>query len=88
LTIDVADVTPAPAGSYYPHELIGARCVDRSRGDLGAIEDIADAGGGPLLIVRGRGGELLVPFVERFVVGLDRGARRLDVDLPAGLVEP
>lgn len=87
LQIDSSEVEPAPDGSFYPHELLGARCVDLERGDLGVIEDLVDAGGGPLLVVRRDGREVLVPFVERFVRGLDRGERRLDVELPAGLVE-
>jgi 16S rRNA processing protein RimM len=90
LLIDRSEVEPAPDGWYYPHELLGVRCVDAQLGDLGIVADIVDAGGGPLLVVRGGEagwGEVLVPFVERFVRRLDREARRLEVDLPAGLVE-
>lgn len=87
LEIPAGEVPPAPAGSFYHYELIGCRCYDRDAGDLGEVVELLEDGGGLLLLVAGAGGRLLIPFVERFLVRVDRERRRIDLELPAGLVE-
>jgi 16S rRNA processing protein RimM len=67
---------PLPAGSYYHHQLKGLRVEDPAGRGLGTVEDVHDVGGGaPVLVVRGRGPELLIPLAEDFVrsVDLERG---------------
>ena len=50
--------------------------------------EVIDAGAGPLLVVAmADGRKLPLPFVERFVVGVDVAARRIDWRLPEGLIE-
>ena len=44
-------------------------------------------GGGLLLEVESGERRLLVPFVDAFVVKIDVAARRIDLDLPPGLVD-
>jgi 16S rRNA processing protein RimM len=87
LEVELASVPEAPQGAFWQHELLGAHCHDRRTGDLGRIEELLEQGGGLLLRVVGVRGELLVPFAAPFVGGLDRAARRLEVDLPEGLIE-
>lgn len=87
LEVALASVPEAPEGAFWQHELLGARCHDRRSGDLGRIEELVDQGGGLLLRVVGERGELMVPFAAPFVGELDRSARRLEVDLPEGLIE-
>jgi 16S rRNA processing protein RimM len=67
-----------PPGSYYHHQLRGLRVQDPRGRELGTVEDLMEMGGGaPVLVVRGRGGETLIPLAEDFV-------RRVDLD--AGLL--
>lgn len=81
-------VPPAPAGAFYHFELIGCRCRDRREGDLGAVVDlVADGGGWLVVAAREDGRRLALPFVDRFLVGIDAAARTIDWDLPEGLVE-
>lgn len=87
LEVAAAEVPPAPAGAFWQHELLGARCRDREAGELGVVAGLEDQGGGLLLRIEGPRGVLLVPFVEPFVAGLDREARALELSLPAGLIE-
>ena len=82
-----SEVPPAPPGSYYHFELVGCNVIDRSHGDLGRVEAVVEDGGGVLLRVGGIGGELLVPFVRAFLIEVDVGSRRIEVDLPEGLIE-
>jgi 16S rRNA processing protein RimM len=82
-----SEVPPAPRGTYYHFELVGCTVVDRSRGDLGRVEAVVEDGGGVLLRVAGNAGELLVPFVRAFLIEVDIGSRRIEVNLPEGLIE-
>ena len=87
LEVPAREVPPAPPGSYYFYELVGCRCHDRRAGELGEIVDLLEDGGGLLLLVERPGARLLVPFVERFLRGVDREQRRIELELPEGLVE-
>ena len=80
-------VTPAPAGSYYYFELAGCRCRDTNHGDLGQVCEVIEDGGGLLLEVRAGERLLLVPFVEEYVAAVDLAERRIDLQLPNGLLE-
>jgi 16S rRNA processing protein RimM len=86
LRVPLADVPDAPPGTYYVFELIGCRCVDESDGDIGKVVDIHEDGGGTLLEVESDGTRSVIPFVEAFVVRIDRESRRIDLRLPEGLL--
>lgn len=88
LEVERARVPEPPAGAFYHFELIGCRCRDRRAGDLGRVADLLADGGGWLLIAEREDGQrVALPFVERFLVGVDREGRTIDWDLPEGLVE-
>lgn len=80
-------VPEAPEGTWYYFQLAGCRCRDRREGDLGEVVDVVEDGGGILLDVRAEGRRLLVPFVREFVREVDPEARRVELELPEGLVE-
>jgi 16S rRNA processing protein RimM len=88
LEVPAAAVPPPPAGAYYLFELVGCRCVDRRRGELGVVVDVVEGGGGWLIVVEGEGGRRWpLPFVERYLARVDRGAGRIEWELPEGLIE-
>jgi len=80
----------------YIGDLIGCLLVDLSQTNeagapgvsVGVIEDV-DRTAGPvaLLVVEGAAGEVLVPFAKSFLRKLDLAAKRVEMDLPAGLVD-
>ena len=80
-------VPVAPAGRYYVFELIGCRCVDARDGEVGTVVDIVEDGGGILLEIEREGSRSAIPFVEDFLVRIDRAARTIEVRLPEGLLE-
>lgn len=86
LRVPLGEVPAAPAGTYYVFELIGCRCFDERDGDIGAVVDVQEDGGGTLLEVEKEGGRSVIPFVEAFLVQVDREARRIDLRLPEGLL--
>lgn len=72
-------------GEYYESDLIGCEVVERATGaSLGRVTAWQETGGSGLLEVAGG---LLIPFVRSICVAIEPEARRIVVDLPAGLKE-
>ncbi len=87
LAVARAEVPGAPAGSFYYFELVGCFCRDRRAGDLGRVSDLLEDGGGLLLAVNDGARTLLVPFVESYLADVDVEGRKIELDLPEGLIE-
>lgn len=74
-------------GAAYVSDLVGSALYDGAQ-LVGRIEAVQPgAGDAPLLVVRQGGREHLVPFAAEFVRGFDAAAKRLEMALPAGLLE-
>jgi 16S rRNA processing protein RimM len=79
----------------YVSDLIGCTLLDVSGAAAGAspvaVGEIVDvdrtAGPVPLLVVRGTSGEILIPFAKSYLKKIDVAAKRVEMDLPEGLVE-
>jgi 16S rRNA processing protein RimM len=70
-------------GEYYQSDLIGCEVVERESGALlGRVTAWQDAGGAGVLEVEGG---LLIPFARSICVAIEPEARRIVVELPAGL---
>lgn len=87
LEIDRSRVPNAPPGAFYFFELVGCECVDHQAGELGRVVRVLDDGGGLLLEIEGGRKSLLVPFVEAYLQDVDLVKRRIELDLPEGLIE-
>jgi 16S rRNA processing protein RimM len=88
---------PLEDDSTYISELIGCTVFDGAVA-VGVVEDVQFAttpdgsrrleDAAPLLAVASSDGdEILIPFAKAFVVKVDTEAKRIDMTLPAGLVE-
>ena len=82
LRIEEADLAPLPEGSYYHHQLRGLRVEEASGAVVGRVEDVFDAGAGPVLVIGGDAGETLLPLVDSFVERVDVAGGRLVACLP------
>lgn len=74
-------------GEFFLHELVGLRVVDEEAGELGEVGEVYEAPAAPLLGVRIRGEERLIPFHGETVIEVDLAAGVLRVRLPEGLLE-
>jgi 16S rRNA processing protein RimM len=72
--------------AMYLHEIPGSEVVDGGE-VIGVARDLTGPAGAELLVVEARGKEHLIPFRAPIVRRLDRAARRIEVDLPPGLLE-
>ena len=81
--VPLSQRTPLAAGEFYQDDLIGCQVIDRATGQaLGSVSGWQDGGGAGLLVVNG---DLLIPFARSICLLIDPAARRIEVDLPAGL---
>lgn len=80
---------PEEALAAEADTLVGFEVHDARAGFVGAVESVVENPGQFLLsVARADGGQpVLVPLVDALVVDLDEDARRIDVDLPDGLLE-
>ena len=77
--------TPLEEDEFFQSDLVGCEVVERLTGErLGRVERWEDSGGAGLLVLEGG---LLIPFARSICVTIDPAARRIEVELPAGLKE-
>ena len=53
--------------------------------DLGRVTEVLQTGANDVWVVRGRGGEVLIPALKDVIVGVDLDAGAVTVALPEGL---
>ena len=84
--VPVSERVALEEGEFFQDDLIGCEVTDRGTGEsLGPVTAFED-GGGPGLLVIGKGNDaLLIPFTRSICVEIDPSARRIVVDLPEGL---
>jgi 16S rRNA processing protein RimM len=72
------EVEELPAGSYYHYQLKGLKVEDPAGRPLGVAADVLVTGGeAPVLVVRGAGGEVLIPMAEAFIRQVDLAQGRI-----------
>lgn len=74
-------------GSVYISDLIGCEIIDlnQSPAIVGVVSDVDRTAG--LLSVDTANGEVLIPFAKAYLVSMDLPAKRIEMRLPAGLLE-
>lgn len=86
--MDDEELEQLPKGTYYVKDIIGYQVEDQRRGMIGILIDVKDNGAQNLFIIeKNQGGELLVPAVEEFFVGVDQERKVVLVDLIEGMYE-
>ena len=85
ISVPLAEAAPLPAGSYYGVELIGVRVVTNTGEAIGTVREVMSTGSNDVYLVRGPGGEVLVPAISDVVQDFDREQRLLTIELIDGL---
>ena len=87
LQVPLVERAPLEQGASYVSDLIGCMVFDRGR-QVGTVKDVRfGAGEAPLLVVGAGKSELEIPYAEEFLTGLDLERKRIEMNLPEGLLE-
>ena len=91
LVIPREERIPLSGDAVYVSDLLGIRVIDVSGGgflDAGEITDVEPEGPGPaMLVLRSPAGvEVLIPFVRAYLRKIDLEGKRLEMELPEGLL--
>ncbi len=85
---------PLEEGAAFVSDLVGCEVLAIALGELqllGVVKDLQfGAGEAPLLVIRPKVGsteDLLVPYAAEFLRSVDFGRRRIEMQLPEGLLE-
>lgn len=85
--------TELEAGAAYVSDVVGCEvCIKNADGQqmLGTVSEVQfGAGEAPLLVVRAKVGaerEILVPYAQEFLKSVDFQQRRIEMELPEGLL--
>jgi 16S rRNA processing protein RimM len=92
VAIPAVERAPLDDGSVYISDLIGCHVIDlrSNQRDAGEVVDVdRDTTATPLLVVRapGQKDEVLIPFAKAFLRKVDLDAKRIEMELPEGLLE-
>jgi 16S rRNA processing protein RimM len=86
LFIPKAELPPPEDGSFYWFDLIGIAVYTVDGVYLGRIESIMETGSNDVYVVQGEKKEVLIPALESVVIKVDLRQKRMQVDLPEGLI--
>jgi len=86
LFIPKAALSPPEDGSFYWFDLIGIAVYTIDGAYLGRIESIMETGSNDVYVVQDEKKEVLIPALESVVVEIDLRQKRMQVDLPEGLI--
>lgn len=82
---------PLEDGALYVAELIGMTVLDVSCGktrEIGTVTDVIPNGAGPDTLQIGKGtNAVLVPFAQAYLKKIDPRLRRIEMELPEGLLD-
>ena len=73
-------------GSYYWYDLIGMDVFTTDTAYLGRIERIIQTGSNDVYVVKNDTDEILIPALASVVIDIDLEHKRMQVELPPGLV--
>lgn len=73
---------------YYYHDIIGYEVVGKTTEIIyGTVQSVVEGSGQDLLTFMVEDKEVLVPINDEIIVGVDKTAAKLFVELPEGLIE-
>jgi 16S rRNA processing protein RimM len=87
LQIERAERAELEAGAIYISDLVGCVVMDGET-EVGTVSGIDPSSGeAPNLIIKNGGREFLVPFAEAYLRKVDTAGKRVEMQLPEGLLE-
>ena len=86
LLVPEAELPPLPEGRYYIYQLEGLDVWEKGV-CYGTLKEVMQPGGNDVYIVSDGTKEILIPALKTVIKEVDLEKRRMEVELPAGLLE-
>ena len=86
LFVSKAELPQLENGSFYWFDLIGIAVYTIDDVYLGRLEAIIETGSNDVYVVKDKKKEILIPALASVVLNIDLGQKRMQVDLPEGLI--
>lgn len=83
IAVPRAELPEEEEGEYYWSDLIGLKVLNLGGEELGRIETLLETGANDVLVVKDGQDELLIPFIERVVKGVNLAEGTVRVDWQA-----
>ena len=87
LELPVDALRPLEKDEYYVNDLIGLEVKLETGRVLGKVDKVIPTGGKDVLMIKGQKGEILMPFVNRFIKQLDLKKQEIVAVPPEGLLD-
>lgn len=71
---------PTEEGEYYWADLVGMTVVNKDHTVLGKVSNLMETGANDVLVVNGKYGQILIPFVSQYVETVDTGSKTIIAD--------
>ena len=85
--VPAGEAVPLPEGTYYDHDLIGCSVQDTRGNHVGIVDEVLRIAGNSQLVVKGPGGEHLIPAVESICIRISIAEKQILIDPPEGLMD-
>ena len=81
------ELMPSDEEDVTLNDLVGYLVCDVEHGMLGEVTHVDDSTLNVLLVVNGELGEILIPAIDDFVIGVDPETKTIAVELPEALLD-
>jgi len=88
LEVPEEELKPLSEGEYYQFQILGLEVRTTEGQPLGKVTQILSTGSNDVFVVRGEGGELLIPALDDVVKAIDLDGGWIEVELVEGLLPP
>ena len=72
---------------YYLHDLVSCKLIDKKTGEIGIINEVNNQTAQTILFVDTEKEEIVIPFVDDFIVKIDTDSKEVILDLPEGIID-
>jgi len=87
LWIEKEKASKLDKNEYYVDELIGFKCIDEKKGEIGTLKDIMFQPSADVLVIETKDKkEILVPFIKEFVKDVDKQNKTIYLSLIDGFL--
>jgi 16S rRNA processing protein RimM len=83
--VPVSELPELPEGTFYHYDLIGLRVISTEDEELGELVEILATGANDVYVVRGPGGDLLLPAIPDVIRKVNVDGGEMTVEIVPGL---